>query len=97
MNAPSSVAMLNGLFADIKLANNGYLVLDYMRPADRVFAHECAKNGDVVITNGTVHMPATKPEFFKTPYPVRALKLLQDGPDFEDAILQRQAQAGVYD
>lgn len=85
------------LIADIKLANNGYLQLKYMSYADREYAQQLAKLGKVVITNGLVHIPSTKPEFFPTPYPTKAFKPTHDGPDYEGAILMQQANAGHYD
>jgi hypothetical protein len=85
------------LVADIKLANNGYLVMEYMTEGEREFARHVAKLGVVAITNGLVHMPATKPEFIKVPFPVKAFAPTLDGPDYEGAILSRQANEGLYD
>lgn len=94
----ASTARLDALLANIKLANNGYLILDYMRADDQAFACESAKTGSVVITNGTVHLPATKPEFFKTPIHVaKAIRLKHEGPDYEGAILMQQANDGFFD
>lgn len=85
------------LFEQIKLSNNGYLVLDYMRYGEAAVARKAALDGHVQITNGTVHLPASKPEFFKTPYPAKSIALRHDGPDYEAAILGRQEAAGVHD
>lgn len=87
----------DALLADIKLANNGYLLMSYMTDPAQAFAREVAQTGEVVITNGLVHLPATKPEFVKTPYPVKAFKPSYEGPDYEGAILSRQANEGLYD
>lgn len=97
MNQQSNCTQLQRLISDIKLANNGYLLLGYMRPADASFARQAAQDGHVTITNGTVHMPKFKPEFVETPYPTKAFALRPDGPDYEVAILQRQEQAGSHD
>lgn len=85
------------LIASIKLANNGYLLMSYMTENDREFARYAAKVGVVAITSGLVHMPSTKPEFFQTPYPTRALQTVHDDCDWEGAILERQENAGMYD
>lgn len=96
MKDPYDCKTVEGLIASIKMANNGYLLLDYMHQAEKLFSHECAKSGIVVITSGTVHMPATKPEFFKTPFPTKAFALRHDS-DYEGAILDRQEAQGFYD
>lgn len=85
------------LIDDIKLANNGYLILENLSPGLKEFAQKVAQSGIVAIANGLVHMPTTKPEFFKTSYPTKAFAPALDGPDFEGAILMRQANAGLYD
>lgn len=97
MTAVATRSPIEALLANIKLANNGYLVLEYMRANDRQFAIESAKNGVVTITNGVVHMPKAKPEFLKTPVSQKAFRLVPDGPDYEGAILSRQAAQGFYD
>lgn len=94
MNTTPQVA---ALIASINLSNNGYLVMDYMSHVEREFAIQCAKSGVLKISNGTVHLPAKKPEFFQTPYPTKALKVRHSGPDYEGAILMRQANEGYYD
>lgn len=78
------------LISEIKIANNGYLNLDYMSNAQRDFAQKCALDGIVRIKNGAVYLPTTTPEFFKTPYPTKAFANRHDGPDYEGAILSRQ-------
>ncbi|OLP04620.1 hypothetical protein BLL52_4309 [Rhodoferax antarcticus ANT.BR] len=85
------------LIADIKLANNGYLRIDCMRAGDIALGMAMAKSGKLVITNGLLHLPTTKPEFFQTPYPVKAFPMIHEGPDYEDAILARQEAEGIYD
>lgn len=85
------------LIDDIKLANNGYLILESLPPGVKEFAQKIAKSGIVAITNGLVHMPSIKPEFFKSSYPTKAFAPSLDGPDFEGAILMRQANSGHYD
>ena len=92
-----NVTKLEALKSSIKLANNGYLVLEFMRPSDHAFAQEAARAGEVIITNGVVHLPTTRPEFFRTPYPSRGFSLRHQVPDQESAILSRQEQAGFYD
>lgn len=96
MNTPNTFRR-NALLSDIKLANNGYLIMSYMNEPARAFAREVAQTGEVVITNGLVHLPATTPEFVKTPYPVKAFTPSHEGPDYEGAILSRQANEGLYD
>jgi hypothetical protein len=90
-------ARVNALIADIKLANNGYLLLAYMGEGRKAFAQECAQKGLVDIRNGLVFLPGFQPEFFKATYPVKSFSLNHDGPDYEGAILSRQAEAGLYD
>lgn len=85
------------LVASIKMGNNGYLNLEYMSHSERQFARHVAELGIVKITNGLVHMPSTKPEFFQSPYTVKAFKPVYDGPDYEAAILDRQAAQGFND
>lgn len=97
MTASSIDPRVAKLIADIKLANNGYLLLEYMRGDEKAFARECAVTGVVSITNGTVHLPVTKPEFYKTQFPTKAFAMRHEGPDYEGAILSRQANEGFYD
>jgi len=89
--------MQTELIANIKLANNGYLLTRYMTPGMLKVATEMAKEHKVVFTNGLVHLPETVPEFFKTERPTRAFALQHDGPDYEAMILDRQASDGIYD
>lgn len=68
-----------------------------MFPSMRQTAIEMEKNKRVVITNGLVHLPQNKPEFFKSEYPKIAFQVSVIGPDYEAMILDRQADDGLYD
>jgi len=78
------------IIADIKLANNGYLVMAYLSTHDCNMVRELQSKGIVVVTGGLAHLPKTKPEFFKSEYPKANQTLLVDGADYEAMILAHQ-------
>lgn len=85
------------LIKGIKLANNGYLLMSAMSPAMIKTAIDMGSRHEVTVKNGMVYLPSTTPEMFKSTYSTKAFKFQYDGPDYEAAILDRQAALGLYD
>lgn len=85
------------LIKDIKLANNGYLLMSAMSPAMIKTAIAMGSRHEVTVKDGLVYLPSAKPEMFQSPCSTKAFKFQCDGPDYEAAILDRQATLGLYD
>ncbi len=80
------------LLAELNLANNGYLFAP--TPAQL----KTAQHHDHIFTvaNGLIFRKGEVPAQYPDPCPP-ARFLLVDGPDYEALILDRQANAGLYD
>jgi hypothetical protein len=79
------------LEAELKLANNGYLVNPNKAMRDAAEANPDA----YVSVNGLIYRKGQPPQqYARAP---RAPQILVDGADYEAAILDRQATDGLYD
>ena len=79
------------LEAELKLANNGYLV-----NPNKALRDAAAANPDAYVSvNGLIYRKGQPPEQYAGA--PRAPRILIDEADYEAAILDRQAADGLYD